>query len=246
MARAYAGCPSTWITRGRWRSAPGNAKRRKSLAAVRSRFGDSMKSIVSPAESTARYRDVQVPATLYRSHPPSRNHWDAAVRAEGADSTAAVAVGTAISPCPPHRPVRALLAHTVLTSDVRMFGAETCIGIGVQDLDWWQQRFQAGHKALPAHAMSLASAPQRLQPAPQHVIAKRSQPRQVARCGVILEVPPHHLLQPFHGSRYACVQALAQLYSYFFELRCHALTDRLPTNREFTRLVVRPTNVGET
>src|SRR5215471_8837671 len=146
----------------------------------------------------------------------------------------------------PHRPVRALLAHTVLTSDVRMFGAETCIGIGVQDLDWWQQRFQAGHKALPAHAMSLASAPQRLQPAPQHVIAKRSQPRQVARCGVILEVPPHHLLQPFHGSRYACVQALAQLYSYFFELRCHALTDRLPTNREFTRLVVRPTNVGET
>ena len=34
MARAYAGCPSTWITRGRWRAAPDNAKRRKSLAAV--------------------------------------------------------------------------------------------------------------------------------------------------------------------------------------------------------------------
>src|SRR5215472_16584202 len=66
MARAYAGCPSTWITRGRWRAAPDYAKRRKSLAAVRSRFGDSMKSIVSPAESTARYRYVRVPATFSR------------------------------------------------------------------------------------------------------------------------------------------------------------------------------------
>jgi hypothetical protein len=28
-----------------------------------------------------------------------------------------VAVGTAVTRCPPHRPVRALLTHTVLTSD---------------------------------------------------------------------------------------------------------------------------------
>jgi hypothetical protein len=52
MARAYAGCPSTLITRGRTRLVPDNAKRKKSLAAVRSRLGDNRKSMVSPAEST--------------------------------------------------------------------------------------------------------------------------------------------------------------------------------------------------
>ena len=116
----------------------------------------------------------------------------------------------------------------------------------MQDLRRWQQGFQAGRKTFPSHAMSLASAPQRLQPTPQQVFAKRSQPRQVAGNGVILEIPPHHLLQPFRGCRYARVQAFVQPYSDFCELGCHALADRLPTNREFARLVVRPTDVGET
>ena len=38
---------------GTIRPAPDNAKRRESLADVRPRFGDNMKSMVSPAESTA-------------------------------------------------------------------------------------------------------------------------------------------------------------------------------------------------
>ena len=41
-----------------------------------------------------------------------------------------VAVGTAVTRCPPHRPVRALLTHTVLTSDRGMFGIEAHIRIG--------------------------------------------------------------------------------------------------------------------
>ena len=62
-ALAYAGCPSTLITRGR--GAPlHNASRRNSLAAIESRLGDNMNSIVSPAESTAQYRYAQRPATL--------------------------------------------------------------------------------------------------------------------------------------------------------------------------------------
>jgi len=44
-----------------------------------------------------------------------------------------VAVGMPISRHPPHRPVLALLTHTVPTLD--MFGVETHIGIGVQDTD---------------------------------------------------------------------------------------------------------------
>ena len=33
---------------------------------------------------------------------------------------------------------------------------------------------------------------------------------------------------------------------YFFELGCHSFADRFPVDREFARLVVCPTNVGET
>src|SRR5215831_12403152 len=53
------------MTRGCTPPLPVNAKRRNSLAAVRSRWGDNMKSIVSPVESTARY---QVRPTTGDSH----------------------------------------------------------------------------------------------------------------------------------------------------------------------------------
>src|SRR5262249_28901666 len=59
----YAGWPSTLMTRGGG-APPNSAKRRNSFAAIRSRLGDSMNSIVSPDESTARYRYAQAPATL--------------------------------------------------------------------------------------------------------------------------------------------------------------------------------------
>jgi hypothetical protein len=35
---------------------PDNASRRNNFAAIRSRLGDNMNSMVSPAESTARYK----------------------------------------------------------------------------------------------------------------------------------------------------------------------------------------------
>jgi len=40
-----------------------------------------------------------------------------------------VAVGTAVTRCPPHRPVLALLTHTVPTSDMWMFGVKAHIRI---------------------------------------------------------------------------------------------------------------------
>src|SRR5579864_4443233 len=63
MARAYAGCPSTLITRGRTSLVRHSARCRKYFAALKSRLGDSMKSIVFPSESTARYKYVHLPAT---------------------------------------------------------------------------------------------------------------------------------------------------------------------------------------
>ena len=48
----------------------------------------------------------------------------------------AVAVGMPVSRHPPHRPVLALLTHTVLTLDLGVFGVETLGRIRLQDLDW--------------------------------------------------------------------------------------------------------------
>ena len=45
------------------------------------------------------------------------------------DEFGGVAVGTAVTHCPPHRPVLALLTHTVPTLD--MFGVKALAGIGL-------------------------------------------------------------------------------------------------------------------
>jgi hypothetical protein len=71
----------------------------------------------------------------------------------------AVAVGTRIAPRPPHRPVRALLTHTVLTSDMGMFGVKTRIRIRLTDLDRWKQRIEPLAKMLPGETVALAPSP---------------------------------------------------------------------------------------
>ena len=40
-----------------------------------------------------------------------------------------------------------------------MLGGEAHVGVGLHDLDGWQQGIQAGFKTLPTHAMSLAATP---------------------------------------------------------------------------------------
>src|SRR5437868_15273708 len=84
----------------------------------------------------------------------------------------AVAVGTAVTRCPPHRPVLALLTHTVLTSDMGMGGVKAHVRIGLQDLHWWKQATQAFTKLLPRQTAALASSPKRLVPESLHVVAE--------------------------------------------------------------------------
>jgi hypothetical protein len=50
-------------------------------------------------------------------------------RRAGGAPRARVAVGTAVARCPPHRPVLALLTHTVPASDI---GANARVGMGLQ------------------------------------------------------------------------------------------------------------------
>ena len=63
---------------------------------------------------------------------------------------------------------------------------------------------------------------------------------------MILEIPPHHLPQPLQSLRKTGVHAPMQLRSNFLELGRQAFAHRLPAYREVARLVVGPTDVGET
>src|SRR3989442_5793116 len=127
-----------------------------------------------------------------------------------------------------------------------MFEVKAHVQIGLHDLDCWKQHSQALAKTLPAQAATLASSPKRLNPHTQHDVAERLHPRPVTRNGVILEIPPHHLLQPLHRVWNSHVHPLSQLRSNLLKLRCHPFADRLPMYSEIARRVVAPTDVGET
>src|SRR5437773_12453804 len=70
-------------------------------------------------------------------------------------------------------------------------------------------------------------------------------PAATAEYRVILEIPPHHLREPSSCGLRRYMHPLPQLDSQLLESGCHALAYRLPKYSEFTRLVVRPTDVGE-
>jgi hypothetical protein len=82
MALTWAGRSSTLITNGMG-AAPDEARRRNSFATIRPRLGDDRNSIVSPADSTTRYRQAHFP-------PPSRRRGQSTVPVQhdlGANST---------------------------------------------------------------------------------------------------------------------------------------------------------------
>src|SRR5215472_2137649 len=83
-----------------------------------------------------------------------------------------------------------------------MFGGEAHVGVGVQDLDRWQQGSQAGCETLPAHAMELAATSKRLYPALQHIAAKRSHPLEIARNGVMWQMSSKCLSSVPEGSNF--------------------------------------------
>ena len=63
---------------------------------------------------------------------------------------------------------------------------------------------------------------------------------------MVLEISSHHLLEPPHGSLRTLMHPQAQLGSNILQLGCHAFADRPAVYREVARLVVGPTDVGET
>ena len=63
---------------------------------------------------------------------------------------------------------------------------------------------------------------------------------------MILEVPPHHGLEPLYRVREGLVQSLSQRRSNFFQLGCHALANGLSMDDKVAGPLVRPTDVSET
>src|SRR5258708_38762371 len=87
-----------------------------------------------------------------------------------------VAVGTRISPRPPHRSRRALLTHRAPPSG---FGVEAVTRQRVYSSDW---RKEAGHELdepLPAEACRLAAPLERCEPEPLHLVEEPPQARVV-------------------------------------------------------------------
>src|SRR5215813_3280979 len=127
-----------------------------------------------------------------------------------------------------------------------MFGVEVHIRIGMFHLDERNLDSEPLPEALPGPTAPLTPPPKLAQPLSQHIFPERPQPVLVARDGVVLEIPPHHRLQPLQGDLDRLVAALAQLRLDFSQLGCHALPDGLSLDREVARLVARPTHVSET
>src|SRR5438132_14220623 len=63
---------------------------------------------------------------------------------------------------------------------------------------------------------------------------------------MVLEIPPHHRLQPLQRSSDILVHPLSQLFPNFLQFSCHTFADRFPAYREIALRLARPTYVGET
>jgi hypothetical protein len=63
---------------------------------------------------------------------------------------------------------------------------------------------------------------------------------------MVLEVSPHHRLEPFGRFRQRVMHSQSQLSVELFQLRCPTFADRLSVYGEIACLRVCPTDVGET
>src|SRR5215467_390433 len=126
-----------------------------------------------------------------------------------------VAVGTRITPRPPHRSRRALLTHRAPPSGS---GVEAVKRQRVQHLDWRKEAIDDANEALPGEVGFLAAPPERLEPEPPHLVAEPPHARVIARDRVVVQMPLQHLLHPSLGLRDGVVHTLAQLHLDRLEL----------------------------
>src|SRR6202165_1411001 len=115
-------------------------------------------------------------------------HCHAAVRRPKAHHTRRVAVGTRISPRPPHRSRRALLTHRAPPSGS---GVEAVTRQRVYSSDWRKEAGDELDEPLPAEACRLAAPLERCEPEPLPLVEQPPQARVVILR--IMKAPKSHI-----------------------------------------------------
>jgi hypothetical protein len=117
-----------------------------------------------------------------------------------------VAVGTRISPRPPHRFRRALLTHRAPPSGS---GVEAVTMQRVYSSDWRKEAGDELDEPLPAEACRLAAPLERCEPEPLHLVEEPPQARVVTRDCEVVQMPFQHLLHPSTGFHVAVMARLS-------------------------------------
>src|ERR1019366_7831076 len=144
---------------------------------------------------------------------------------------------------PPHRPVLALLTHTVLTSDAWRQTAQEAKDAEFPPREGGTESLR---KTLPRPTATLTPPSKLVQPHALHLVAERLQACLVVRYGVVLKIPANHRAQPLRRIRNRRVHPLAQRLPNILQLGGHPFAYRLAVYREVPLPPAPPTNVGET
>ena len=140
-----------------------------------------------------------------------------------------VAVGTRISPRPPHRSRRALLTHRAPPSGS---GVEAVTRQRVYSSDWRKEAGDELDEPLPAEACRLAAPLERCEPEPLHLVEEPPQARVVTRDCKVVQMPFQHLFHPSTGFRDGVVHHPAQLNLDRQQLGSHPFLDRFAPDDE--------------
>src|SRR5579872_1792591 len=117
--------------------------------------------------------------------------------------------------------------------------------MGVQDCWLGQESACEGLEALPCPPAALTAPPQRKQPVSRCLPPERLELWQITGYSVVIEIPAHHLLQPFAGFRDRRVHSPAKFRLYRLQLRAQTPAHRLSLHRKFAAFPDRAADVRE-
>src|ERR1019366_337369 len=122
-----------------------------------------------------------------------------------------IAVGTAVTRCPPHRPVLAALPHTVLTSGMPPEGGWRRIA-RLDNREPRGARVAIDRRVSPAFpgGPPLAALSQRMKPVAGDLLPESFQHRQISRDCMVLVITVKHTLQPSADLRHRFVHLPAE------------------------------------
>src|SRR5258708_5754902 len=141
-----------------------------------------------------------------------------------------VAVGTRVTPRPPHGSVRAPLCIRLLPG---VLDGETLVGPGMKDSRLWEPVVSQLRHSSPGEIAFLAASAECPAPAFGDLGSKGSQRIPVGWDCVVVEEAGDDLLQPFTLFRYRLMHPPSQLPRNLLDLRLHAVATGFPLEEEF-------------